>query len=330
MRNKALISIIVPIYNVEKYLAKCIDSIIANTYTNIEVILVDDGSPDRCGKICDEYAQMDNRIKVLHKKNEGLSSARNAGMKMSTGDYIFFIDSDDTVTKNMFEVMIQYAKEYDADVVQCGYHRINEDGSIRSTEASDFSVLEGHDSIYRAFFEDWKITIPAQLKLYKKNIIKNKCFVEGRLHEDVMFISDILCDINKYIIIPDVCYMYLLRSGSIMRSRFSQKKMDILYAHQYAMERYKKYAEGYVENYELQICLTCFYLYHSVYVSKGDTKYYSTIKDEWNKYKDNVMPKLRKLTKSKTVYIELFLFNLNKKMAVALYNIYKKLGFGKV
>ena len=109
--DKDLISIIVPIYNVEKYIKKCIDSIINQTYTNLEIILVDDGSPDNCGKICDKYKEKDDRIKVIHKKNGGLSDARNAGIDIATGEYITFIDSDDYVAENYIEVLYNLCKE---------------------------------------------------------------------------------------------------------------------------------------------------------------------------------------------------------------------------
>ena len=116
MKKNNLISIIVPIYNVEKYLKKCIDSIINQTYKNLEIILVDDGSPDNCGKICDEYAKKDNRIKVIHKENGGVSSARNVGVENATGEYIGFVDSDDYIEKDMYEVLINNLKKENADI----------------------------------------------------------------------------------------------------------------------------------------------------------------------------------------------------------------------
>ena len=113
------ISVIVPIYNVEQYLRKCIDSIINQTYKNLEIILVDDGSWDNSPRICDEYAKRDNRIKVIHKKNGGLADARNTGLKMITGNYISFIDSDDYIEKTMYEKMIKVILKYNADIIEC-------------------------------------------------------------------------------------------------------------------------------------------------------------------------------------------------------------------
>ena len=118
-----LISIIVPIYNVEDYLKRCIDSILGQTYKNLEVILVDDGSPDKCGKICEEYKLIDSRIKVIHKKNGGLSSARNNGLDIATGDFIGFVDSDDYIERNMYESLIEALNNNNADIATCGIIR---------------------------------------------------------------------------------------------------------------------------------------------------------------------------------------------------------------
>ena len=124
------ISVIVPIYNVEKYLDRCLKSIINQTYKNLEIILIDDGSPDNCGTICDEYAKKDNRIKVVHKDNGGLVKARNTGLDIATGEYISFIDPDDWIELNMYEEMIKIADETNTDIVRCGYYRDNDKESM--------------------------------------------------------------------------------------------------------------------------------------------------------------------------------------------------------
>ncbi len=124
--KQALISIVIPVYKVEPYLSKCIDSILAQTYTNLEIILVDDGSPDNCPKICDEYAKLDNRIIVIHKENGGLSDARNAGIRIVTGEYIGFVDSDDYIDAKMYEILAQKITKYEADISICSYIKIFE------------------------------------------------------------------------------------------------------------------------------------------------------------------------------------------------------------
>lgn len=125
-----LISVIVPIYNVEKYLARCVDSIVNQTYKNLEIILVDDGSPDRCPKMCDDYAEKDSRIKVVHKKNGGLSDARNAGMAVATGEYISFIDSDDYVSDDFFECLLDVMNKENSDIAECSVVKLYEDGHL--------------------------------------------------------------------------------------------------------------------------------------------------------------------------------------------------------
>ena len=131
---KSLVSVIVPIYKVEKYLNKCVDSIINQSYKNLEIILVDDGSPDKCGEICDKYAEKDSRVKVIHKENGGLSDARNAGIDIAKGDYLLFVDSDDWITSNICEVLIKNANDNLSDIIACnqyesfdgGFHKICE------------------------------------------------------------------------------------------------------------------------------------------------------------------------------------------------------------
>ena len=121
MEKQPLISVIVPVYNVENYLPRCLDSIINQTYTNLEILLVDDGATDNSGKLCDEYAQKDNRIRVFHKENGGVSSARNMGLDNATGEYIAFVDSDDYIDKCMYEIMLNSSVQNNADIVVCGY-----------------------------------------------------------------------------------------------------------------------------------------------------------------------------------------------------------------
>ena len=126
------ISVVVPIYKVESYLKECMDSILAQSYKNLEIIFVDDGSPDNCPQLCDQYAAYDNRVKVIHKVNGGLSDARNAGIGCATGDYITFVDSDDFIKKNMIEYLFNKLHEYDADIAFCQRVNVDESGAILS------------------------------------------------------------------------------------------------------------------------------------------------------------------------------------------------------
>lgn len=218
---KPLISVIVPVYKVEQYLKKCVDSIIMQSYHNLEIILVDDGSPDKCGDICDEYKKLDSRIKVVHKKNGGLSSARNAGLDVATGEYIGFVDSDDFIDKYMYERLLR-AFDYDkqAGITSCMIKK------VRNGEKSDYKVAWKIDET-RIISSDHilldllttKRNYTVWSKLYKRNLIGNIRFEEGKINEDVLFIFA-LYEIVKaqkvnLVEIPYYGYYYLMRSDSI-------------------------------------------------------------------------------------------------------------------
>ena len=140
-----LISVIVPIYNVEKYLDRCVDSIINQTYKNLEIILVDDGSPDNCPQMCDDYAKKDSRIKVVHKENGGLSDARNVGMEVATGEYVSFIDSDDYISLDFYETLLETIVDNDSDIVECGVVKFYEDNSF--DKYSDDLKVTNYDTV---------------------------------------------------------------------------------------------------------------------------------------------------------------------------------------
>lgn len=154
-----MISTIIPVYNVDNYLPKCVDSIINQTYKNLEIILVDDGSLDRCPDICDEYAKKDKRIIVIHKKNGGLSDARNAGLEIAKGEYISFIDSDDYINEHMYEDMLSAIENVDADLCICGYDRVNDDGEIRSS-AYFKNAIQTQNDAYEMLVQGYVINQP--------------------------------------------------------------------------------------------------------------------------------------------------------------------------
>lgn len=223
---KDLISIIVPIYNVEKYLSKCIDSIINQTYQNIEIILVDDGSPDNCSQICDDYAERDKRIVVVHKKNGGLSDARNYGLDVCKGEYITFIDSDDYVESNYIEVLYRLLKDTNSDISIVGTNSVYEDKAV-NFECCDYS------NIKKVIYEKEAVIIGtlnvnisqnAWGKLYKRYLFDEIRFPVGFLYEDLAIVFNIL-DITTRVVVSDArLYNYLVRNNSIMHSKFSMKQ----------------------------------------------------------------------------------------------------------
>jgi len=258
---KDLVSVIVPVYNVEKYLKKCIDSILNSDYKNIEIILVDDGSKDLSGIICDDYKESYNNIKVIHKKNGGLSSARNAGIEVSAGEYILFIDSDDYITEKFVGHLVDTMNKYDVDVVQGNYEKIDEkERSLYIPQIKNKSYHSKED-ILEAFFIKENILVVAWGKLYKKDLFKNISFKEGRNHEDNIFIADLFEKINSYACVDMSGYKYLQRSDSIVNSSFNEKKLDAIFATEYIVQKCEKNWPKYVPYAKILVCKSCFYLY---------------------------------------------------------------------
>lgn len=221
-----LISVIVPVYNVEKYLEKCVDSIINQSYHNLEIILVDDGSTDNCPVLCDKYKKKDDRIIVIHQKNGGLSAARNAGLDIAKGEYIGFIDSDDYISIDMYEKLLLAIKKCKADMGICNYIRVNELGtfgkqsSITAGKTTGIQVLT-HDLLNN--FASWVI---AWNKLYKRNLFYKIRYPIGKLNEDSFIIHKLLYETNTIACINDICYFYLQRNNSIMNLSPNIKKLD--------------------------------------------------------------------------------------------------------
>ena len=226
-----LISVIVPVYNVEKYLSKCIQSIINQTYKNLEIILIDDGSQDNSSKFCDEYSLKDSRISVIHKKNGGLSSARNVGLSNAHGDYITFIDSDDWIDQNMISTLFNIINQEKSDISICNYFlAYNEEIQIQKDkiEIKNFSNIEALKKLYD---EKLKIVMTiACCKLFKREFFNNINFPDGRIHEDEFTTYKLLYKAEKISYTNKKFYYYRQRKDSIMNSAFNKKKLDIIYA----------------------------------------------------------------------------------------------------
>ncbi len=212
-----LISVIVPVYNVEAYLERCVASITGQTYRNLEIILVDDGSPDRCPEICDQIAASDPRVKVIHKPNGGLSSARNAGIDAANGDYISFVDSDDLISLDLYERLINLVIANDIDIVCFDVARINEKGEIWShTENFDEGMIS-HDAAIIELLKG-NINNYAINKFYKKEAFEKVRFPEGRLWEDMATTYKLFLNTEKIYCYPEKLYFYYTRSDSISKN----------------------------------------------------------------------------------------------------------------
>lgn len=215
--EKDLISVIVPVYKVEKYLEKCIESVLKQTYTNLQIILVDDGSPDNCGKICDEYAKKDSRIEVIHKANGGLSDARNVGISKAKGRYIGFVDSDDYIKEDMYEILLNLIKKYDADVSICNlYDVIDGNECIRNKENGirEYSRLD----ILKEVLLDKNIQSYAWNKLYEKELFDEIKYPIGKKYEDIGTTFYLFEKCNKIVVTSEPEYYYLKRADSLVNN----------------------------------------------------------------------------------------------------------------
>lgn len=227
----AEISIIVPVYNVEKYLGNCIKSILNQTFKDYELILVNDGSTDKSGEICDKYEKIDSRIKVIHKNNGGQSSARNAGLDIACGKYIGFIDSDDSIHPRMYEILYDLIKKHKADISCCNYKNIYSlyteyNTDIEQTEVIEMDNIQAINNLYDKEI-GVRLVVPWN-KLYSKHLFDDIRYEVGRIHEDEFIIHRILYKCRKIVYANNELYHYLQREGSIMSKISYKKKVDAL------------------------------------------------------------------------------------------------------
>lgn len=226
------ISIIVPTYNIEDYLPKCLDSILAQTYKELEIIVVDDGSTDMTSQICDNYALEDERIRVIHQRNRGLSGARNAGLKIATGDYIGYVDGDDYIAPSMYELMLRACEDNKTDLAVCGYEQMGP--GARKVEFSGQTYLMGREDALDAYVCDnrsFHIYNSVWSKLFKKELVAGVEFPEGHNSEDIMYTGRALATCNKCVFVDKPLYFYTLdRSGSIMNIKNASPEVLKKYA----------------------------------------------------------------------------------------------------
>lgn len=227
-----LISIIIPIYNVEKYLKHCINSVIRQTYSNIEIILVDDGSTDNCRKICDDFKILDSRVKVIHKENGGLSDARNIGIDNSSGKYIAFLDSDDYISKYYIEVLYNSLINNESDLSECDYLEVDNDNEEINLNINNMNRYTynytGIEMLNNLYSTDAVINVIACNKLYKKELFDNIRYPKGKIHEDEATTYKIFYKIKKATIVRVKLYFYRKNPNSITRKEFNLNRLVIL------------------------------------------------------------------------------------------------------
>lgn len=242
-----LVSVIIPVYNVEPFIRRCLDSVLVQTYTNLQIILIDDGSTDKSGLICDEYKEKDSRIIVVHKKNGGLSAARNSGLEIAEGDYITFLDSDDYIDKDMYEILIRDIQANDCDISVCGSRSVNIQGKVlKDNNVNKVIVLNQRETFYH-FFKTMNSAV--WNKMYRKDVISGLFFEEGRIHgEDLYFNVQTISRSKKVVFNSLSKHNYLKRDGSITMSKPNPKMFDQIILREKIKEIiYKEFPEfGYV------------------------------------------------------------------------------------
>lgn len=223
------VSVIVPVYKVEKYIDRCVESVIKQTFDDFELILVDDGSPDRCPQICDDYVNKDDRITVIHKENGGLSSARNAGIEAASAEYIFFLDSDDWIHHKTLEILYNLAKDNDAQIVSANYALVKGYEDIPDVKGYSTKVYEREDALefYLKVGMSKRISeYPSWGKLYKRELFSGIRFPQGQLYEDVVTVFKLIKASERYVKVSMPLYYYFQCDASIVRSKFKTRDMD--------------------------------------------------------------------------------------------------------
>lgn len=256
------VSVIVPVYNVESYLEECLDSIIHQTFQCLEIILVDDGSSDRCPEICDRYALEDDRIRVIHKENGGLSDARNAGMAVMTGDFVLFVDSDDYVAADMIECLMGIALEHGADIVECGFVKTESSATKRPphSKVSNLGpprIFSAEQALERLMLHELKQVV--WNKLYISSVVDGLLFEKGRLNEDEFWTYQVFGKAGQVVQIENVFYYYRQQPESIMNAVYSLRRLDGLLALENRMQFMEKYYPDLLALAEKKFCFSGIY-----------------------------------------------------------------------
>ena len=305
-----LISIIVPIYNVEKYLNKCVNSILEQSYKNIDILLIDDGSIDECPNICDMFEKKDPRIRVFHKKNGGLSDARNKGIDEAKGKYITFVDSDDYLDEHYIEILYNAMKKNNADLVVSGLKDYYEGYEIEESLENVSENILTKQQVYRKMLLQENIDVNACGKIYKRQIFENLKYPKDMLYEDIQIIDDVIEKCNIIVYTTYKGYNYLQRTGSIMYGKMSSRRMSLINKTDNIIELMK---EQYPDNVDAAIKRYVYCNFHVLGRAILDNTFYNeskTIKNNILKYRKNIFKEniYTKKEKIATVILSLGLF----------------------
>lgn len=228
MNSNPLISIIIPVYNAKKYIQDCIESVFSQTYHNLEIVLVDDGSTDGSEQLVDDYAKSDQRFKTFHQHNQGLSSARNTGLKHTTGQYVTFIDSDDRIEPNMIKGLLGALKESSADIAACSFKELYPNGKTKNFSHHHPKQVFTPESALANMLQEKGFMVSTTMKLYPTKFFKDVRFPVNKLHEDVGTTYKLIMKADKIVFIPNEYYIYVHRDNSIINQTFDDRKLDLI------------------------------------------------------------------------------------------------------
>ncbi len=311
--DNAKISIIVPVYNIDKYLEKSVDSLINQTYKNLEIILIDDGSSDNSPQICDDFAKKDSRVKVIHQKNKGVSAARNAGLEVVQGDYIGFCDGDDIPDKDMFEFLLKTAEEDNADISICEVRFAFEDGSIRNIATGEQKTWDNNESFLCDFFRG-SVGMSTYTKLFKSEICKGVKYPEDcKTNEDKYFCFLTALNAKKISSRSEAKYTYFRRAGSSSITKFSEKYFDCIYLADKILENIKENHPNIIENALCNKLSTVLRIYKLMYMRDGLQKFEKQGNELVQYVKDFDKDIAKRLLSNKD-YIRFKILRTNKKL----------------
>ena len=286
MQKEPKISVVVPIYKVEEYLDRCVESLVAQTHKNLEIILVDDGSPDKCPAICDEWAKKDERIKVVHKQNGGLSDARNAGIDVATGEYIAFLDSDDCVHSEMYQTLLNVLTVTDADMAVCGRENFTKEVPVQNpvlTKEIKVRELDKEGFLTELLSSNNVLLVIASNKLFKRKVFETLRFDVGKIHEDEFLAHKLLDFVDKTAVIDEKMYFYCIREGSITQVKFSEKRLHGIDAIENRLEYINEHYPQFVLDAVNQYLNTCMGLYCKARLQNADQQILDKICEKFSK-----------------------------------------------
>lgn len=311
-----IISIIVPIYNVGKYLPKCIESILNQTFKNFELILVNDGSTDNSGVVCDDYAKKDTRIKIIHKSNGGVSSARNAGLYVAKGEYIGFVDPDDYIDKNMYEKLYRLCIDNNSDIAICRFNReIN--GKIQNKESTEEIIELNNMEVMNELFKGNLYRFSLCNKLFSKKCFNDVLFPEERIHEDLSTTYKLFANSKKAVYINYCGYIYVRRENSILTSTYNEKRLQAFIAWDEIIEfidkNYYEIIEQVIATFTYWCVDNILYILNQVNNSKKKNNYLNIIQKYTTKYyiyikRNNIL--------SRSYKLRIRIFNINYKLFI--------------